>query len=370
MRTRWREAGARARGHRAAVAGRLGLRAGRRRAAHADAGARPLEPDRPRCCWSTSARAATGSAAPASRRSTARIGDVPPDLDDPRRLAGFFAAVRELRDAGLLLAYHDRSDGGLAITLLEMAFAGRAGLDVDLGASRRPMRGALQRGAGRRAPVARARTSRARSRCSRATASPTLPRRIGAASPGRRVRIAAGGRTLIDDDRVRPARELVGDELAHAAAARRPGLRRRGTGRAARRGGSGTLAGSSVRPGRGHRGADDRDRRAAAGRDPARAGRQQPGRDGGRLRPRRLRAGRRAHDRPDRPRRVARRTSRGSSPAADSATATCSARARAGPSRSCSTRARATLFERCSRARDASRSASATAARCSPRSPS
>ncbi len=63
-----------------------------------------------------------------------KIGDIPPDLDDPGWLAAFFAALRELREAGLVLAYHDRSDGGLAITLLEMAFAGRAALEVDLGA--------------------------------------------------------------------------------------------------------------------------------------------------------------------------------------------------------------------------------------------
>ena len=62
-----------------------------------------------------------------------------PDLDDARRIISFFAAVRDLRDAGLLLAYHDRSDGGLAITLLEMAFAGHAALDVDLGNVDRPI---------------------------------------------------------------------------------------------------------------------------------------------------------------------------------------------------------------------------------------
>ena len=61
------------------------------------------------------------------------IGDVPPDLDDPALLLGFFAAVRELADAGRILAYHDRSDGGLMVTALEMAFAARCGLELDLG---------------------------------------------------------------------------------------------------------------------------------------------------------------------------------------------------------------------------------------------
>ena len=49
------------------------------------------------------------------------------------------AFATAMRDAGLVLAYHDRSDGGLAITLLEMAFAGRASIDVDLGATSRPV---------------------------------------------------------------------------------------------------------------------------------------------------------------------------------------------------------------------------------------
>jgi phosphoribosylformylglycinamidine synthase len=55
-----------------------------------------------------------------------------PDLDDPDRLKRFFAAIQELDREHLLLAYHDRSDGGLLTTLCEMAFAGRCGLEVDL----------------------------------------------------------------------------------------------------------------------------------------------------------------------------------------------------------------------------------------------
>jgi phosphoribosylformylglycinamidine synthase len=61
-----------------------------------------------------------------------QLGAGAPDLDDPQRLTGFAAALRASRRAGLLLAYHDRSDGGLAATLAEMAFAGHCGLDVTL----------------------------------------------------------------------------------------------------------------------------------------------------------------------------------------------------------------------------------------------
>ncbi len=68
-----------------------------------------------------------------------RTGGAPADLDEPQRLADLFAAVVELRALGLILAFHDRSDGGLLITLLEMAFASHCGLDIELGAVADPM---------------------------------------------------------------------------------------------------------------------------------------------------------------------------------------------------------------------------------------
>ncbi|RMH87752.1 phosphoribosylformylglycinamidine synthase [Lysobacter pythonis] len=55
-----------------------------------------------------------------------------PDIDDPQRLRGFFELIRDAREAGLLLAYHDRSDGGVFATLAEMAFASHLGLDITL----------------------------------------------------------------------------------------------------------------------------------------------------------------------------------------------------------------------------------------------
>jgi phosphoribosylformylglycinamidine synthase len=58
-------------------------------------------------------------------------GDVP-DLDDPQRLRDFFELIRDAREAGVVLAYHDRSDGGAFATLCEMAFAAHCGLDIQL----------------------------------------------------------------------------------------------------------------------------------------------------------------------------------------------------------------------------------------------
>jgi phosphoribosylformylglycinamidine synthase len=58
------------------------------------------------------------------------VGESPPDLVSAERLRGFFGVIQHLKGRGLITAYHDRSDGGLIVTLLEMAFAGRCGLDV------------------------------------------------------------------------------------------------------------------------------------------------------------------------------------------------------------------------------------------------
>ncbi|MDR2508494.1 MAG: phosphoribosylformylglycinamidine synthase [Candidatus Accumulibacter sp.] len=55
-----------------------------------------------------------------------------PDVDNPERLVAFFHAIQKLADDGLLLAYHDRSDGGLFVTLAEMAFASHCGLRLEL----------------------------------------------------------------------------------------------------------------------------------------------------------------------------------------------------------------------------------------------
>ncbi|MBL6750879.1 MAG: phosphoribosylformylglycinamidine synthase [Nevskia sp.] len=60
-------------------------------------------------------------------------GGAPPDLDQPEQLKSAFALVQQLNAEERLLAYHDRSDGGLFAALAEMAFAGRCGVDVSLG---------------------------------------------------------------------------------------------------------------------------------------------------------------------------------------------------------------------------------------------
>jgi phosphoribosylformylglycinamidine synthase len=63
---------------------------------------------------------------------TGQIGSDAPDLDDPDRLAAALRAVRMLANEGKLLAYHDRSDGGLFATVCEMAFAGHCGVTLNI----------------------------------------------------------------------------------------------------------------------------------------------------------------------------------------------------------------------------------------------
>ena len=61
-----------------------------------------------------------------------QVGDIAPTLDDTKILKAFFEMIQTLKNEDVIVAYHDRSDGGLFTTLTEMAFAGRCGLDIDL----------------------------------------------------------------------------------------------------------------------------------------------------------------------------------------------------------------------------------------------
>jgi phosphoribosylformylglycinamidine synthase len=67
-----------------------------------------------------------------------QIGNESPDLDDPELLKSSFCAVQRLISEDLILSGHDRSDGGLIVTLLEMAFGGNCGIDIDIKHSQQP----------------------------------------------------------------------------------------------------------------------------------------------------------------------------------------------------------------------------------------
>jgi len=61
-----------------------------------------------------------------------QVGQSVPDMQDAEAMLAFVKVIRQLADQDLILAYHDRSDGGLAATVAEMAFAGHTGVSVNL----------------------------------------------------------------------------------------------------------------------------------------------------------------------------------------------------------------------------------------------
>ena len=61
-----------------------------------------------------------------------QVGEETPDIDDAESLRAFFVTIRALAESGVILSYHDRSDGGLFTTICEMAFAGHTGVSLIL----------------------------------------------------------------------------------------------------------------------------------------------------------------------------------------------------------------------------------------------
>jgi phosphoribosylformylglycinamidine synthase len=59
-----------------------------------------------------------------------QVGDVAPDVDDAKKLKAFFDVIQRMNRDGKLLAYHDRSDGGMLAALCEMSFASHIGVDI------------------------------------------------------------------------------------------------------------------------------------------------------------------------------------------------------------------------------------------------
>jgi phosphoribosylformylglycinamidine synthase len=129
-----------------------------------------------------------------------KSGGTPADLDSPSLLSALFAALRELKDSQLILAYHDRSDGGLLITLLEMAFASRCGLEIDLGSSADVIAACFAEELGAVLQVAATRVDEALKVLQRHGLA-QLTRNIAAPIPGDAVRVSGNSRLLYNASR-------------------------------------------------------------------------------------------------------------------------------------------------------------------------
>ena len=131
-----------------------------------------------------------------------RLGPAPPDLDRPETLPALFRVLTRLRHEGRVAAYHDRSDGGLAACVLEMAFAGRAGLEIDLEPlGTDPIASLFCEEPG---AVLQVRDTDLAAVCDILACEPSLSscvHRIGRVVPGDYVRFAAGRRTLHEASR-------------------------------------------------------------------------------------------------------------------------------------------------------------------------
>jgi phosphoribosylformylglycinamidine synthase len=129
-----------------------------------------------------------------------RLGSVGPDLDDAETLKGFFATVQTLHRQASILAYHDRSDGGLFATLVEMAFAARCGLGIALdelpGA---PIAALFNEELG---AVLQVRADDRRDVVAAFEAAGLRCVAVGEPAVGERVRVSHGGRVLLDEARV------------------------------------------------------------------------------------------------------------------------------------------------------------------------
>ncbi|MEO8537577.1 MAG: phosphoribosylformylglycinamidine synthase, partial [Betaproteobacteria bacterium] len=129
-----------------------------------------------------------------------QLGDCVPDIDAAAALAAYFALVQRLHGDGVLLAYHDIGDGGLFVTLAEMAFASRCGLAIDLAASAGLALAELF--AEEPGAVVQVATRDAASLLAAARDVGIAAQTVGEPAVGDRLRIRCGGTVVLDESRV------------------------------------------------------------------------------------------------------------------------------------------------------------------------
>jgi phosphoribosylformylglycinamidine synthase len=146
-----------------------------------------------------------------------QLGETPPDLDDVGRLGAFYGAVQELVAERKLSAYHDRSDGGLVVAALEMAFAAGTGLELDVSeVASDPFAALFSEELGAVIEVAAADVDHAMAQFHAAGAG---VHRIGRATAGDRIQIVHHGKLVVDA--VRSALRARWSHVSHQIALRR-----------------------------------------------------------------------------------------------------------------------------------------------------
>ena len=127
-----------------------------------------------------------------------QLGDVAPDLDEPGLLRGLFHAVQQARP--LLVGYHDRSDGGLIVSLVELAFASGAALDVRVPDGRDPLATLFSEELGAVLAVAPADVDAVLEQLAHVGLGDAAWI-LGTATRGDRIHVRAGGEVVVDRDR-------------------------------------------------------------------------------------------------------------------------------------------------------------------------
>ncbi|MCY3769172.1 MAG: phosphoribosylformylglycinamidine synthase [Gammaproteobacteria bacterium] len=134
-------------------------------------------------------------------QTTNQMGETAPDLEDAKVLKNFFNAIQTLIRRAQVLAYHDRSDGGLIITLCEMAFASRCGLQIDLGSLGKDYFGVLFNEETGAVIQTRRKEREGIRRTVRELGLENLFHRIGQPVPGNRIHIMDTGKTIYAQER-------------------------------------------------------------------------------------------------------------------------------------------------------------------------
>ncbi|MDO8545271.1 MAG: phosphoribosylformylglycinamidine synthase [Opitutaceae bacterium] len=139
-----------------------------------------------------------------------QMGAATPDVDRADELKSFWNAIQQLGREGRLLAYHDRSDGGLLATVIEMAFAGHTGVDLELPATENtaangsnaddPVFGALFSEELGAVIQVRAADVEAVNTLLRTHGLDTATARVGVLNREHRFRVRRGGDSLLDED--------------------------------------------------------------------------------------------------------------------------------------------------------------------------